>query len=300
MTTKILVTGGSGTVGKALQKIMPVAAYVSSEDYNLLDQGDVEYMFMHHKPEVVVHMAARVGGIQDNLKHPANYFYENTLMNTLVVDCARRNKVKQFIGLLSTCVYPDVASSYPMKEEQLHEGKPTATNFSYGYAKRAMAVHIDTLNAQYNTNYQYLIPCNIYGVDDAHDEQKSHFLGALIKKIHAAVKTGDNSISLLGTGIAMRQFMIADDLAAIIKSCVDNNITESFNVCPDENISIKDIAHIALQACDAQHLQIEWDSTKPDGQLNKEAGNAKLKALFPDFNFTSLSDGIKKVYQKLG
>lgn len=295
---KILVTGGSGMVGKALQKILPDAIYASRE-YDLTDQGDVEVMMARYEPDAVIHLAARVSGIQENIRRPASHFDDNVLMNTMVLSAARRRGVKRFIGVLSTCVYPDVATKYPMEENQLHESVPAPTNFSYGYAKRMMAVQIEAYNKQYDTNYQYVIPCNIYGLNENLNENTSHFLGALIKKIYDAKKSGGSKIQLMGSGVALRQFMFADDFARVLKLTLENNITESFNVCPDGNISIKDITDIALSACDATYLQVEWDTTKPDGQLNKQASNKKLNYLFKNFNFTPLFLGIKTTYQHL-
>ena len=161
---KILVTGGSGLVGQSLQKFIPDAIYLSSKDYDLTTEIGVKNMYLKYKPEVVIHLAAKVGGILDNIKNPAEYYTENVLMNTLLVEYARRMNVKRFLGVLSTCIFPDVMEKYPMKEEDLHSGPPTLTNFSYGYAKRSLAVQIEAYNKQYNTKYQYLTPCNLYGV----------------------------------------------------------------------------------------------------------------------------------------
>ena len=185
---KILVTGGSGLVGKYLKKILPDAVYISSKDYDLTTENGVQKMFLKHKPNIVIHLAARVGGIIDNIEHPAEYFTQNVLMNTLLVEYSRIFKVKKFIGILSTCIYPDIAKKYPMDESMLHDGPPTITNFSYGYSKRSMGAQIDAYNQQYNLNYQYLIPCNLYGEEDKDDENKSHFLTSLIKKIHSSKK----------------------------------------------------------------------------------------------------------------
>lgn len=152
MKNKILVTGGSGLVGKYLKKILPDAIYVSSKDYDLTTEDGVKLMFLQNKPDVVIHLAARVGGIIDNLNHPAEYFTQNVMMNTLIVEYSRRFNVKKFIGVLSTCIYPDTAKKYPMDESMLHEGPPTITNFSYGYSKRSMGAQIDAYNQQYNLN----------------------------------------------------------------------------------------------------------------------------------------------------
>jgi GDP-L-fucose synthase len=295
---KIIITGGSGQVGRSLKKIMPDATYLSSSDYNLTSEKDVAKMYYEHKPDCVVHLASRVGGIIDNIKKPGEYFTDNILMNTLLVEYARFNNVDRFIGMLSTCIYPDKVDNYPMTEEMLHLGPPTKTNFSYGYAKRSLAVQIDAYNKQYNTKYQYLIPCNLYGPFDKYGDN-SHFVAALIKKIHQAKTSGEDKIVLFGTGKPLRQFMHSDDLAKVIKRCIDEDIYENFNVATEQNISIDDIARIALQACDATHLNIEYDGSKPDGQFRKDVSINLLRSAIPSFNTTNLFDGIHQTYNYL-
>ena len=292
---KILVTGGSGMVGKSLQELIPEALYISSKDCDLTNPIEVELLVKTHKPEVIIHLAAKVGGIIDNIKKPAEYFDDNVLMNTLLVKSAYKYGVERFIGILSTCIYPDSVVRYPMVESMLHSGPPTPTNFSYGYAKRSLAVQIDAYNKQYGTKYQYLIPCNLYGEHDKYGEN-SHFVAALIKKIHNAKIAGENKITLFGTGKPLRQFMYSNDLAITIKRCIDEEIYDNFNVATKENISIDEIARIALKACDAEHIEIEYDSTKPDGQYRKDVDVTKFKGIFPEFENTKLEDGIRKVY----
>ena len=293
---KILVTGGSGLVGKYLKKILPDATYISSKDYDLTTENGVQKMFLKHKPNIVIHLAARVGGIIDNIEHPAEYFTQNVLMNTLLVEYSRIFKVKKFIGILSTCIYPDIAKKYPMDESMLHDGPPTITNFSYGYSKRSMGAQIDAYNKQYNLNYQYLIPSNLYGEEDKDDENKSHFLTSLIKKIHSSKKNKKDDITLFGNGTPLRQFMFAGDFAEIIKMTIDSGVNDSFNIATEENLSIKDMAEIALKVTNNQNIKINWDTTKPNGQFRKDVSIDKFKNLFPNFKFTSLSEGIKLVY----
>ena len=293
---KILVTGGSGLVGTYLKKILPNAIYITSKDYNLTKETDVEQMFNDHLPDTVIHLAAKVGGIIDNINHPAEYFTENVLMNTLLIDYSYKHNVKQFLGILSTCIYPDTVDEYPLKETDLHSGPPTLTNFSYGYSKRCMAVQIDSYNQQYGTKYNYIIPCNLYGEKDKDDINKSHFVTSLIKKIYEANQNNDDHITLFGDGTPLRQFLHASDLATIIKLVIDNNITENFNVATYENYSIKEIAEIALMSCDSPNLKINFDSTKPNGQYRKDVSIEKLKSLFPEYIPISLSDGIKDIY----
>ena len=244
----ILVTGGSGMVGKSLKKILPNATYLSSSEFDLTKELDVIKMYTTYKPDVVIHLAAKVGGIIDNINKPSDYFVDNVMMNTLLVDHAYKFKVSRFIGILSTCIYPDKVDTYPMTEDMLHQGPPTPTNFSYGYAKRCLAVQIDACNKQYGTKYQYLTPCNLYGENDKFGEN-SHFISALVKKIVKMEKSGGSTLELFGTGKPLRQFMHSDDLAWVIKECVEKDIYESFNVATEDNLSIKEMVDISLDYC---------------------------------------------------
>ncbi len=293
---KILVTGGSGLVGKHLRDILPEATYISSKNFDLRSEADIKKLY-EKSWDHIIHLAARVGGILDNINYPAEFIEDNLLMNTLLLKYARLNAVSKFTAVLSTCIYPDVFATYPMKEEDQHKGEPQATNFEYAIAKRSLAVQIDAYNKQYQTKYNYLIPSNLYGLYDKVDDKKSHFVTALIGKIIKAEQSGEDKINLLGTGKPLRQFMFAEDLARVIKICIENDISESFNVAPNENRSIREIAEIALKACGSENLEIVFDQTSPDGQYRKDVSNAKMLKFIPDFGFTTLEAGIKKVYQ---
>ena len=285
-------------VGKSLQKIIPNADYYSSNQLNLLNEKEVEFHMKRKKYDVVIHLAAKVGGIIDNINKPVDYFEENLIMNTNIVKWSHLTGVKRFIGILSTCIYPDKVDKYPMKEEMLHQGPPTPTNFSYGYAKRCLAVQIDAYNKQYGTKYQYLTPCNLYGENDKFGEN-SHFIAALVKKIIKMEQEGSDTLELFGSGTPLRQFMHSDDLAWVINECLEKNIYESFNVATEENLSIKEMAEIALESCGLENVKIVFDSTKPDGQYRKDVSIDKLKGLLPRFKTLPLSEGIKKVYDKI-
>ena len=297
---KILVTGGTSMVGKHLKKYLPDAIYLSSKDCNLKNQREARDLLFQVRPDKVVHLAAKVGGIMDNILNPVDFFEDNVMMNTNILKYSYQSRVKQFIGILSTCIYPDKVDEnlYPMKEEVLHLGAPTPTNFAYGYAKRCLAVQIEAYNKQYNTNYNYLIPCNLYSELDHFEGNKAHFLSSLINKIFLAKQNNQKSITLMGSGLPLRQFMYAEDLAKVIYLFISKDIKESCNVCTNEIKSIKEIAEIALRACEADHLEIVWDENKPDGQYRKDASSEKLLNILKDFNFTSLEKGIKSTYNQ--
>ena len=294
--SKILVTGGTGLVGKHLQEKLPNAFYLSSKDCDLTNINQVKELISSYKPDIVVHLAARVGGIQDNIKYPADYFDDNILMNTNILKACKEYNIKRFVGILSTCIYPSVVENYPMTEEDLFIGPPPPSNFSYGYAKRCLAVQIDAYNKQFGTKYNYLIPCNLYGdYDNLHDESKMHFITALLNKIK---NTKNNKLNLLGTGKPLRQFMYASDLANIIRLVINNDITENFNVAPDFNYSIDEMARIALEVTENDY-EIIYDRPDLDGQFRKDVSNKKLLKIFPDFIFTGLKEGLKQVYDKI-
>lgn len=292
----ILVTGGSGLVGSHLKRFLPDAVYISSSDFDLTKEGDVKALF-EERWDRVIHLAGRVGGILENIRRPGEFIEENLLMNTLLLKYARINEVPRLTAVLSTCIYPDVAKDYPMTEEDLHQGPPQATNFAYAISKIALAVQIDSYNKQYSTRYNYLIPSNLYGEHDRVDFERSHFLTALLGRIVRAQRNGDPCVQLMGTGRPLRQFLHTDDLCRVIVESVDRDITESFNVAPDENLSIRNIAETALEVCSDGSLSIAFDLESPDGQYRKDVSNAKMKKVLGDFSFTPLREGIRKVYE---
>tara|TARA_Y100001963_G_scaffold103835_1_gene142998 strand:+ start:289 stop:1182 length:894 start_codon:yes stop_codon:yes gene_type:complete len=288
----ILVTGGSGLVGKHLKDIMPDAVYISSKDFDLMDIDRVDAMMDFFKPKVVVHLAARVGNLIDNMAYPVDYLEQNVMMSSNVLQKCHEYKVERVISMLSTCIYPDVVKNYPMTEKDLFNGPPPPTNFSYGIAKRCIATHIDSYVKQYDKKWCYLIPCNLYGEYDKYEEHLSHFVSALIKKIHES----KDVLELWGTGTPLRQYMYGGDLARVIKYVIDNDINDNFNVAPDYVYTIKELAEIGIKACGKEHLKLNFDESKPDGQFRKDVDSSKLLSVLDDFEFTSLDVGIKKVY----
>ncbi len=299
MKNKILVTGGTGLIGKYLQKEMPNATYVGSSDYNLTKNDQVIKMFQDIKPNIVIHLAALVGGVHHNIEEPVKYFEENVLMNTFVLRESYKFNVKRFTGILSSCIYPDKISSYPIKEDQLIEGAPHQDLFSYSYAKRCLAIQVDMYNKKYKTNYNYLIPCNLYGEFDKFDQIRGHFVGALIHKIITAKKSKLNSIELFGDGKPLRQFMHARDVAKVICTMIQENKYLNMNIATAENYSVDKIAKIALKVCDAEHLEIKYNPERPNGQMRKDIDTSIFEKNFSNLKLICLSDGIKEIYKKL-
>ena len=298
MKKKILVTGGTGLVDKYLQKEMPNAVYVGSSDYNLTKNDEVIRMFQDIKPNIVIHLAALVGGVHHNIEEPVRYFEENVLINTFVLKESYKFNVKRFTGILSSCIYPDKISNYPIKEDQLIEGAPHQDLFSYSYAKRCLAIQVDMYNKKYHTNYNYLIPCNLYGEFDKFDQIRGHFVGALINKIITAKNSKKDFIELFGDGSPLRQFMHARDVAKIICKMIEEDKYLNMNIATDENYTVSEIAKIALKVCDAEHLEIKYNSDRPNGQMRKDIDTLRFEKNFPNFKLIRLSEGIKEIYEK--
>jgi len=295
MDNKIIVTGGTGMVGQALSKIMPNAIYLGSKDCNLKDLNETIDFFKKEKPKTIIHIAGKVGGILENLKYPVDFLEENIYINTNLCRAAHEADTKNLIGVLSTCIYPENADHYPMVENQLYNGPPPVQNFSYAYAKRCMAIQIDSYVQQYNKkNWCYVIPCNLYGEDDKFKYERSHYVSSLIDKIY---NSKDGKVNLLGTGKPLRQFMYSADLALAIKLLVEKRIFENVNIANDEVCSIKEIAEIALKSLKKEDLELVFSgNAEEDGNYRKDVSSEKLKQLLNGFEFTPLSEGIRKVY----
>ena len=294
----ILITGGTGLVGKYLQHYLKDGIYLGSRDYDLTKEDQVIAMYEKYRPNIVIHLAAKVGGIADNIQYPFEYYEDNLLMNTLVIKHARTYNTKKFIGVLSSCIFPDVVDHYPMTEEDMHKDLPNANNFGYGYAKRVMGCHIDIAKKQ-GLNYSYITPSNLYGEYEHGDVSRKHFVGALLEKIHTAKINGDDHITLFGDGTPLRQFTFAKDIAEIINLLIQYDIKENLNLTTADNLTIDQMARMALEATDSQHLKIQYDTTKPNGQYRKDIDTIKFKNIFANYKFTSYIKGIKQTYNTL-
>jgi len=291
---KILVTGGSGLIGVCLKKELPYAIYISSQDFDLTNQNDVERMFDLHNPDTVIHLAAKVGGLLDNIEHPVSHLDDNLLINTLVLKYAHKHGVKRFLTILSCTMYSSKTYTLPFNENMIHDGSPHESVFSYAMVKRIMATQIDNYNKEFNTKYSYLIPCNLYGPTDKSDK----IIPIIVNKIKEVKDNRLPTIKLFGDGTPVRQFIHSSDMAKIIKNVIENDITESFNVASDELVTINDLAHIVSSAIGVNNLKIEYDSTKPNGQIRRDIDIGKFKKIMPNYKFISLYDGICDILNK--
>jgi len=294
-SNNILITGGTGLVGKHLQKFLPDGKYLSSLDADLTNYEETRDVLRYYHPKRIIHLAARVGGIEDNMNYPIEYLETNLSIDTNVLKASYEQGVQRLTACLSSCIFPDVADRYPMTEDDIFKGKAPITNFAYAMAKRTLLTRIESYNKQYGLSWNWIAPCNLYGEYDKFEDHHSHFIPALLKKIYYA----KDKIVLFGTGTPYRQFMYADDLARVFKFVVDNDIIKSFNLAPTFNFTIKEMAKTALKACGREDLKIEWDANKPVGQFRKDISCEKFLELNRDFEFTSLKEGMKKTYEKL-
>lgn len=294
---KVVVTGGTGLVGTYLQNYID-GVYINSSHYDLTRESEVLDLYEDHKPDVVIHLAAKVGGIMDNIEHPFEYYEQNLLMNTYMVKYARLFKVEKFVGVLSSCIFPDVVDHYPMVEEDMHKDLPNANNFGYGYAKRVMGCHIDIARKQ-GLNFSYISPSNLYGEFEHGDVSRKHFVGALLEKIHTAKINGDDHITLFGDGTPLRQFTFAKDIAEVLNMVVKHDVKENMNVSTPNNMTIDFMAREALEALDMHDMRIIYDTSKPNGQYRKDIDITKFKNIFPNYEFTSYVEGIKQTYNTL-
>lgn len=294
---KLLITGASGMVGTKLKQFLPYALTPSSSELDLTSDTNVKEYLFDEKFDYVIHLAAYVGSLHDNIENRTLYFDQNIIMNTLLTKYSNESGVKNFLGILSTCIYPDNIKIFPIHEDKLHDGPPHKDLMSYAYAKRSHAVQIEAYKESYGLNYNYLVPCNLYGRVSKSHENRSHFVNDLIFKIIKAQNQNETHITLFGDGTPMRQFMHADDFAKIISIYYENNLNTSFNVAPNINMSVNDIAKVALDACNAKDFDILYDDSKPNGQIRKDVDTSNFQNLYKDFQFRSLYDGVSEIYK---
>jgi len=274
---RTLITGGTGMVGTALRELIPKAIFVSSKDCDLRNADLVSQMFALYNPECVIHLAAKVGGIKANMENLGEFYRDNILINTNVLEASREFCVKKTISLLSTCVYPDNAH-HPLTEDQIHNGPPHKSNFAYAHAKRMLDVQSRAYRKQYGCNFITAVPNNLFGENDNFDLEDSHVVPAMIRKIYDASINGTN-VYLWGDGVPLREFTYSKDLARILMFLVEEyDDINPINVGNTEEISIKEVAETIADILNFNG-SIIWDTSQPTGQHRKPSDNSKLKNL---------------------
>jgi len=289
---KLLVTGGSGMVGKALQNINCDAIYLSSNDCDLKNLNETCDIMADYKPSHVLHLAARVGGVKANADYLGDFYFDNILINTNTLEACKRNNVKKVLSMLSTCIFPD-ATKYPLTEEQMHSGPPHPSNFAYAYVKRMLDVQSRAYREQYGCNFITAIPNNLYGEHDNFNLEQSHVIPAIIRKVYEA-KELNKEIVLWGDGSPLREFTYSQDLAkALIFLMEKYNGKDPINIGSSEEVSIKNVAEIIAEELDFKG-EVIWDTTKPAGQFKKPSDKSKINSLgWSQERYIRIKDGIK-------
>jgi len=310
MSKIVLVTGGSGLIGKAIEKVIADERaskdldekwiFLSSRDGDLSDFEQTKRIFEKHRPTHVIHLAAMVGGLFHNMRENLTFFRNNMAINDNVLRCCHEFDVQKAVSCLSTCIFPD-RTTYPIDETMVHLGPPHDSNFGYSYAKRMIDVMNHAYGQQFNRRYTSAVPCNTFGPYDNFSLEDGHVLPGLMHKCYTAKKRreqGDKDAKLVvwGTGRALRQFIYSMDLARLFVWALRNYDETSpiiLSVGEEDEISIAEAAQAIAEAMGFDG-PVEYDTTKSDGQHKKTAGIGKLRRYLPDFKFTPFKQAIKE------
>jgi GDP-L-fucose synthase len=297
---KILLTGGGGFLGRVIHA--SVARHSPAEllapraaELDLRDAGATRAYLAEHRPNLIIHAAALVGGIGANRKHPGLFFYENAVMGIHLIEEARRAGVEKFVCLGTLCAYPKF-TPVPFREEDLWNGYPEETNAPYGIAKRALLVQLQAYRQEYGFNGIFILPTNLYGPGDNFDLQTSHVLPALIRKFHEAKAVGASTVTIWGSGTPRREFLHVDDLAdALCFLMTDYESPEIINVGCGEDVTIAELAGIVRDVVGFDG-EIVLDRSKPDGTPRKLLDVSKMTGLGWKPRI-ALRDGIRSTYR---
>jgi GDP-L-fucose synthase len=297
----VVVTGGAGFLGSFVVEQLQAKGcrqivVPRSKDYDLVQMDAVQQLYRDAKPDVLIHLAARVGGIGANQANPGRFFYDNLMMGTQLIEVGRQRGLKKFVASGTICAYPKFAP-IPFKEDDIWNGYPEETNAPYGLAKKMMLVQSQAYRQQYGFNSVVLFPVNLYGPRDNFDLETSHVIPALIRKCVAAQEAEQASITLWGDGTPSREFLYVEDAAeGILLATEQYDGSLPVNLGTGEEISIRDLA--ALIAAEAGFVgQIQWDTSKPNGQPRRCLDVSRAKQLFGFQARHDLRDGLKKTVQ---
>jgi len=298
---RVLVTGGTGFLGthlvaKLKQKSPNAIIAPGSDAYDLVDQPSVARLYEDSRPDIVLHLAGRVGGIGANRSNPGKFFYDNLLMGAHVMEFARRFGVEKFVALGTICAYPKF-TPVPFHEEDLWNGYPEETNAPYGLAKKMLLVQAQAYRQQYNFNAIYLLPVNLYGPGDNFDPETSHVIPAIIHKCLDAIRDKAAQIVLWGTGNPTREFLYVEDAAeGILLAAERYNQSDPVNLGSGMEISIRDLATLIVRITGFQG-RLVWDATQPDGQPRRALDVRKAESSFGFKARTSFEDGLRRTIE---
>jgi GDP-L-fucose synthase len=298
---RICVTGGSGFLGSHVvarlrERGCSQVFVARKRDYNLIDGNAVERLYRETRPQVVIHLAAVVGGIGANRENPGRFFYENLMMGVQMMEGARVHGVEKFVQVGTICAYPK-HTPLPFREEDLWNGYPEETNAPYGIAKKALLVQSQAYREQYGLNSIHLLLANLYGPDGNCDLRSSHVIPALVCKCIEAVSTGAPAIEVWGTGSATREFLyVADAAEGIVLATERYNASDPINLGTGREISIRDLVHLIAEETGFKG-EIIWDSTKPDGQPRRILDVRRAEQLFGFRAKMDFIEGLRKTIE---
>lgn len=296
--SRVVVTGGTGLVGRALVKVLAERGFRSvvalgSRDCDLRDSGAVARMMSDTAPAYVFHLAARVHGLGGNAKYKSDILYENVIINTHVVEQSRRAGVKKIVAMGSGCVYPELKGHEELFEEQIWSGPPHPSEDSYAHSKRLMLAHLDAAREQYGFESAFAISGNLYGPHDSFNAEDGHVTPSLVAKFFEARRAGQ-PVRVWGSGIAIRDFSYCDDAARALLEIMQK-LEGPVNLGSGFRHPVRDIV-AALQSAVGESVQVEWDSSKPDGQLVRFYNLDKLAGT--GFRAeVALADGVRRTYE---
>lgn len=303
----VLVTGGGGFLGQQVLAKLDAAGCQKvisprKREYDLRERSEIARLLKSTAPDLIIHLAAVVGGIGANRLHPGAFFYDNAIMGIELIEYARRLNVRKFVCLGTICSYPKFAP-VPFREEDLWNGYPEETNAPYGLAKKMLLVQAQAYRKEYGFNCIYLLPVNLYGPKDNFDPQTSHVIPGLIRKLLEAKARGERTVTCWGTGSASREFLYVEDAAeAILLAAERYNKADPVNIGSAHEITIRELAEL-LSKLTGFEGELIWDATQPDGQPRRRLDVARAEREFGFLAKTSLVDGLRQTiewYQNCG
>jgi GDP-L-fucose synthase len=298
---RVVVTGGAGFLGgyvvEGLRKRGCKNILVPKiEDYDLVKSDDIARMYNDMEPDIVIHLAAVVGGIGANREHPGEFFYKNLMMGVQLIEHGRLRGIEKFVAIGTVCLYPKF-TSVPFKEDDIWNGYPEETNAPYGLAKKMLLVQSQSYRAEYGFNSIFLVPVNLYGPGDNFDPASSHVIPALIKKCVDAIDSGADYIKCWGTGSASREFIYVTDAAeGILLATAKYDKPEAVNIGAGFEITIKDLVE-KIAKLTGFGGEIRWDNSRPDGQPRRRLDVSRAKAEFGFEAKMDFDEGLKKTIQ---
>lgn len=296
--TRVMVTGGAGFVGRRVVERLQLAGVTEvfvprHADYDLRDRTAVRAALERGRPDVVIHLAAVVGGIGANRARPGEFFYDNAVMGIELMEQARQYGVAKFVAVGTVCAYPKF-TPVPFREEDLWNGYPEETNAPYGLAKKMLLVQAQAYRSQYGFDAIYLLPVNLYGPGDNFDPEGSHVIPALIKKCVDASEQNRPYIEVWGTGRASREFLYVDDAAEGIVLAADRyNGADPVNLGVGQEITIRELVQLIVKLA-GYRGEIRWDESKPDGQPRRALDTSKARQAFGFTARTTFEDGLRE------